>query len=137
MMNKKREYSRRIIKRALKVLKHPELGLNLVKETTEVLRSRAKLSEKINGVKKQLFVFGRLLKAYVKGHYRDIPFKSMLYITGVLIYFVTPMDLIPDFIPISGYLDDATLILWLYNHLSVELQHFIDWESKQKEIASE
>lgn len=131
-MNKK-IYNRKIIKRAVNVLKHPELSIKLVKEIKEVLTSKAKLSVKLNGVRNQLYIFGRLLNAYAKGQYRDISLKSMLVTTAVLIYFVTPMDLIPDFIPVSGYLDDATLILWLYNHLGAELKHFMDWESNKND----
>ena len=51
-----------------------------------------------------------MLKGWARGEYRDVPWKSMLTITGAVIYFVNPMDAVPDFLPVMGLMDDATVI---------------------------
>lgn len=81
----------------------------------------SKLGEKV-----RLLV--RMVKAYVSGHYRVIPWKSIIIIVAVLIYFLMPLDLIADFIPVTGYVDDFTLVLWAFNHLKDDINTFEWWE---------
>src|SRR5690606_35294609 len=71
---------------------------------------------------------GRLIKAYAVGQYREIPWKTMLIITASVIYFVNPLDLVPDIIPITGLADDFGVLLWVYNSVSAEIDKFIAWE---------
>ncbi len=40
-------------------------------------------------------------------------FKIVMIILGIL-YFISPIDLIPDVIPILGKVDDLLVILWIY-----------------------
>lgn len=83
-------------------------------------------------VQVQLLV--RLIRAYASGEYRKLPWKSLVSIVGVLIYFVSPLDFIPDFLPIVGMADDLALILWLFKSLSDDLEAFSQWEKKTKTI---
>lgn len=76
----------------------------------------------------RLKVLTRMVKSYAKGSYRDIETKNILLMVAALVYFVTPIDLVPDFIPITGLLDDFTVVLWVYNKLQEEIDKFIAWE---------
>lgn len=86
---------------------------------------------KSEAVKEKFFTLGRLVKAYTLGRYRIVPWKAMLSIVAALIYFVSPIDLIPDFIPVTGLTDDVGVLLWVYNSLSKEVNDFLIWESNK------
>lgn len=51
-----------------------------------------------------------LVTDYSRGRYRAIPLGSIAVIAGALGYLLSPMDLIPDFIPGLGLVDDAGVI---------------------------
>ncbi len=40
---------------------------------------------------------------------RDVPTAAKVVLAAVAVYLVSPVDLIPDFIPLVGYLDDVIL----------------------------
>jgi uncharacterized membrane protein YkvA (DUF1232 family) len=44
--------------------------------------------------------------------YRDprVPWYARLFAAGIVAYAFSPIDLIPDFIPVLGYLDDLVLV---------------------------
>jgi uncharacterized membrane protein YkvA (DUF1232 family) len=78
--------------------------------------------------KEKLFVLGRLIKAYATGEYREIPWKTMLLIVAAVIYFINPLDLLPDLIPVAGLTDDFGILIWVYTSLQTEIDKFILWE---------
>jgi uncharacterized membrane protein YkvA (DUF1232 family) len=82
-------------------------------------------------LKERLFLFGRLLKAFVKGQYTSIPWKPVLLITAAIIYFINPADLIPDWLFAVGFTDDAGILMMVYSAVQVELNKFLDWEKTQ------
>lgn len=40
---------------------------------------------------------------------KRVPVKQKLLVSGVLAYIILPLDIIPDFIPVIGYVDDLVL----------------------------
>jgi uncharacterized membrane protein YkvA (DUF1232 family) len=82
-------------------------------------------------LKDKFFTFGRLAKAYATGKYRDVPWKSMLILLAAVIYFINPLDLIPDLIPVAGFTDDFAILVWLYSSIEEEVDKFLAWEEAQ------
>jgi uncharacterized membrane protein YkvA (DUF1232 family) len=82
-------------------------------------------------VKEKLFVFGRLIRAYALGTYREIPIKNLVLIVAALLYFINPLDLVPDLIPVTGLADDFAILLWIFKTVSGEIDKFISWERSQ------
>ena len=79
-----------------------------------------------------LLSFFRLVRAYVNGSYRQISTQSLLTIIAALVYFVSPIDLIPDFILGFGLIDDATVLAWTIRACAADLASFIAWENSEK-----
>ena len=68
-----------------------------------------------------------LFKDSVKGNYKLHP-ASVAMIGGGLLYFILPADLIPDFIPIVGYLDDLAVLTTIMNSLKSEMGEYRVWK---------
>lgn len=70
----------------------------------------------------------RLVVAYARGHYREIPVDALIVVIAGLIYVVSPLDLIPDAIPGVGLVDDAAVVAWVLKTVRGELDSFRAWE---------
>ncbi len=65
-----------------------------------------------------------MVKAYVNKEYRNVPWKMIILAIAAILYFLNPLDVIPDLIPSLGFLDDATVVAFVLNALKEELQNF-------------
>lgn len=70
----------------------------------------------------------RLVRAYFRGEYRNVPQEGMLWIVTALNYFVDPFDLIPDEVPFLGFVDDATVVSFAVDRTRTALDDFMTWE---------
>ena len=68
-----------------------------------------------------------LFKASVKGDYK-LHTANVAMIGGGLLYFILPADLIPDFIPLVGYLDDLAVLTTIMNSLKGEIDAYRSWK---------
>jgi uncharacterized membrane protein YkvA (DUF1232 family) len=108
---------------------------------TRILVLLARLGSKMNNVnwspverqllKDKFFTIGRLAKAYATGKYRAVSWSAMLILLAAVIYFVNPLDLIPDLIPVAGLTDDFAILVWVYNSMQAEVDKFLEWEASQ------
>jgi uncharacterized membrane protein YkvA (DUF1232 family) len=79
----------------------------------------------------------RMIRAYKQGDYREVPWRSITLIIAALLYFVSPLDFIPDILPILGLTDDIALIFWVTNSIKSDIEAFRQWEHQQVTSISE
>jgi len=84
----------------------------------------ARSSESIGVVKQDLSDLIDLLKSYVNGSYREIPWKSIVAITAGILYFVNPFDALPDFLAGIGFLDDIKILELVLRQVHDDLNAF-------------
>lgn len=107
------------------------------KDLINVLNKRDEIEEKFrtNGPLGKFFNDFKLLfsiiQDYIKGNYRKIPYYSIAAIAAALIYVLTPIDLIPDFIPIIGYIDDAMVVAACLRLIEQDLYEYREWKKQQ------
>jgi len=77
---------------------------------------------------KNVRVLYALFKDTVNGKYKLHP-TSVAMIGGGLLYFILPADLIPDFIPVIGYLDDLAVLTTIMNSLKNEINEYRIWKN--------
>ena len=70
----------------------------------------------------------RMVLAYARRDYREIPVKSIALIAASSIYFLLTFDVIPDFIPLIGFADDLSLYIWTLKQVHDDLEAFRTWE---------
>ena len=101
----------------------------LRKLSEQATRKAAKLKDgPLREVWDYLQAYMRLLKAYANGEYRTIPWQSLLLIIATVLYFLAPLDAVPDFLLGFGYVDDIGLIAWSLKSLKHDVDAFLDWE---------
>jgi len=61
------------------------------------------------------------------GLYARIPWKTVSSLAAALAYFVLPLDVIPDWIPGAGFLDDAALLGFVLKSAEADLRHYCTW----------
>jgi len=75
--------------------------------------------------------FFRMIAALRGGRYRKKPWKTIVFAAILLLYLFSPIDIIPDYIPFFGVVDDVVLLGFFVRSLQKEVRRFVAWESKQ------
>lgn len=92
-----------------------------VESAVEKIQSAGKSFDKVKPVVS-------LVKDYITGAYREIPTKSIVCMIGAVVYFVSPIDAMPDVIPVVGMLDDVAVIGIVIAAFKSDLDDYISWK---------
>lgn len=73
----------------------------------------------------------RLLNAWKRGSYRGLSVRTLASVAVGILYILSPVDAIPDFIPGIGLIDDAAILTLLLHSLAQDLAAFREWEQNR------
>lgn len=117
-----------LFRRAEHLLRHPEELLIML--TSALGKAYAKRKVLYRVFEDFLLLF-RLVRSWVKGEYRQVPRKTIFWAILAILYFLSPLDLIPDIFP-GGYLDDIAFISYVIQKIKEDLEKFSGWEKGRK-----
>ena len=68
-----------------------------------------------------------LCAAWWRGEYRALGRQALLSVVAALLYFLTPLDMVPDWLPGAGLLDDLAVLAWVMRTWAAELDAYRAW----------
>ena len=120
------------IGRATKLLGKPFKVVTILNETADKLSDKESKDNKFKQLFDVALTLVRLVRAYISGDYRNIETSTIISGLAVLLYVLSPIDLVPDFIPVIGFLDDLSLIGWFVGKFQGEIIRFRAWEETNR-----
>lgn len=112
-------------------LEQPEKTKELIQKASE---KAADKKNALHEVWDRLHLLFDLVTAWRKGDYRKIPKGSILMTIATIIYFVSPIDIIPDFLVGLGIIDDAAVIGFALKQISSDLEKFKVWKEEKETL---
>ena len=73
-------------------------------------------------------------KDYSQGNYTAVPTGSIIAIFASLLYFVSPLDFIPDFIFGLGFVDDVYILTLVSKQVAKDLEKYRLWKERTKQL---
>ncbi len=95
---------------------------------------------RLGALKEALRELRLLCMAWLRGEYRAISSQALLSIIAALLYFLSPVDAIPDVLLGVGFVDDIAVLGWVISAWSGELEAFRRWRaarSPEQQVALE
>ena len=120
------------LQKAKSILGDKERMGKVLQRTQEKMTNMPGVKKEMNSFLDKVRTFIRMIKAYISGSYKDIPVRSILLMIAGLVYFITPLDFLPDFIPGIGMIDDVGVVLAVFNSVADDVSKFRLYEQERE-----
>ncbi|MDD4515214.1 YkvA family protein [Massilibacteroides sp.] len=108
--------------------KFSEEDVKRVIDKEKEIESKFKTQNKLTQFTNDFKVIFAMINDYYHGRYKEVPWYVITAAGAALLYVLSPMDLIFDFIPIGGYIDDAAVFLFCMNQIRGEIEKYKVWK---------
>ena len=122
------------IKKAAEIVSDKEKMSSVIDQTQDKLKNTDYIKSSMDKFLVKIKTMIRLVKAYIDGTYKDLSLKNVVLIVAGLLYFIMPLDFIPDFLPGIGYIDDISIVLAIFKTVSEEIAGFEAFEKERNTI---
>ena len=73
-----------------------------------------------------------LIRDWFNGSYDKVPARMVVSLVGALIYFISPLDIIPDWVPMAGFVDDAAILAFVFKLSEADLNVYRRWKQAHR-----
>ena len=109
--------------KAVEFLRDAEELEKLLLRVDEKFKSIPKVGDKLKYIPEMILI----VRSYAIKEYQDISLSEIIAIIAALIYFVSPIDVIPDSIPFAGILDDALVAGIVVGWCDEDIDKYMEW----------
>ena len=102
-----------------------------VDDLNKVLDDESTARKKASFLGKQLdnfLLLWDLLKDYHNGIYKNVPWKLIAAVGFAVAYLISPLDVIPDVIPVLGFVDDAAVFALVVSAFQSVIDAYKEWK---------
>lgn len=125
-----------IFKKFEKKAKDLSLDKEGLENLLEKVKDKIKSNRELNEIFDETKLFLDMLNDWIHGRYKNLSTSSIVTMIVSLIYLISPIDLIPDFLP-GGFLDDIAVIYFASKKISKEMEDYKIWKMEQENIINE
>ena len=109
-------------------------GLGLLRRVRRCRGRAASPCRRWPSARRRARALPRLLRAAREGAYPGLP-KSRMALWGLaLVYLVSPIDVLPELLPIIGVADDAGVAVWLFTSVSTAAGLYLRHERDRSKL---
>jgi len=119
------------LERARKYINDPKKAYQLLYNVEKKFHEKYP-GDPIGKLKKNIKLFYSVFSDWITGKYKGVSKNSLLMIVVGLLYFVVPVDIIPDWLIGVGFIDDATVLSLIINNIGKEISKYRKWHSNEK-----
>jgi uncharacterized membrane protein YkvA (DUF1232 family) len=94
------------------------------------LEKKLKLLPAVGDALSNIPIMVSLVRSYIKKEYTDIPIGSIIAIISAIAYFVSPVDLLPDSIPLIGLVDDVAVVAACLKLVGSDVAEYVKWRAE-------
>ncbi|MBC6401919.1 MAG: DUF1232 domain-containing protein [Ekhidna sp.] len=123
---------KKIVEEAKKTVRDRKKLLDMLAKTMQKMKGLTAGSSEWKTLRSKVNTLTDMVQYHASGKYRAFSSASLLLIVFALLYFITPTDAIPDFIPALGFTDDASVLYLIYSKLNKDIERFLQWKETDR-----
>ena len=121
------------LRKAKKIFRDPDQVSEVLSRVAAKLKNFDSNSTQWKNFKSKVNILVKMIQSHISGKYPAFSSSSILLIIFALIYFITPLDAIPDFVPALGFTDDASVLFFIYQKLDKDIDKFLKWSNQSND----
>ena len=127
MSGRRKSSARRLFERLGSRLRKQDLKQVYEKSRNKLEQLGGSMPAALDAVVDDVKTMSNMVGSYSNGSYREVPWRSLAAVGGALLYFIVPVDALPDIVPMAGYIDDAFIIKLVVDLVRKDLEDFKRW----------